>query len=529
MSIRTFPGIIIILTLLILAPGSYIAGSDSDMSLSQETVRYYFDLIASGNCESAIGLWEPGSRGRAARLEVEYDDVCVKADCNSPVIYDLNNMKKFLWGGIVSNAEIDSGVIRWTFRVEEGDREISHLYYTVKKDDYFWLITPQDYYARDWPVEQSKYFRFYINPEREKDFNEIAASSLDNFVESVAESIAIPEDRLRLLSEMKIDYYLCRNSREVALFSGKKEDGIYDPSCDAVITTMIPHFHEVARLLINFRLQKLPLVSLPFIRQGLAAHLGGRWQRSAQVVADFGKYILKYGILEIDSVLAPEGHEDIIENDLVDPVSACVVEYLLSALGYDRFFELYINLSGDYEFLRNISVEEVKAKLCTPFGIGWEDLKANFAAYVESGGVSAGMIYPGEIRTDRVLIEESGLTISASKEWIQIEYQHGDTVRPDIGILFSKSASLEGKRSALFREQYRGEMAYPGYRFGVRVDKNEIGLYDYAINQIKAKYIDAFRTGTGYYDSTQNKISAYFSLDLLEGTLPDVNDHVIVR
>lgn len=505
------------------------ANASSDIESSRDLMSYYIDLIESGNYESAVGLWQSSSLARATRLGIEYDNIHIKPDCGSPAVYDLARMNGLFNHGLQSSAVIDSGVIRWKFSARIGSQKTEHFYYVARVQDFSWLITSQDYYAREWPIEESRYFRFHINPDRATHFNSIAAESLDEFVENVAEKISISSERLNLLSEMKIDYYLCDGEDEVERFSGKRESGVYEPASDAIISYIIPHYHEVAHLLINFRLQRLPLFTIPLIQKGLATYLGGRWQRSPGIVFDFGKYILKYNVVEIDSILTfndfahPEG------GDIIIPVSACLIEYLYTVLGEEKFFQLYIALSGDLEFVTAISSDEVKAKITESFGQGWPELKNDFVQFVNSSGPHHGLLRPGDIETDKIIINENGLKISTSDKWLKIEYQTSKGVTPDINILFDRVTPMENKTSMLFNEQYRDKEKYDGYRYGIRLDRNEIGLYDYATNRIKAKFIEDAGARTDYYDSTLNKVTAYFDIDLVEGSLPEKEDYLILR
>ncbi|UCD95251.1 MAG: hypothetical protein JSU69_04165, partial [Candidatus Zixiibacteriota bacterium] len=293
MRIKAFAVLVIFLASTSLTARSTYAGTDD--SRSRNLMQYYFDLVKSGNFESAQGLWEPSTQARAARLNIEYDNAPVKTDCGSPVIYNFERVKDLIPAGLYSMANIDSGVIRWKFEGEIDGEKFRHFYFTADIGGYYWLIKPQDYYAKDWPLEVSKYFRFYISPDRVDHFNNIIVEALDAFVDEAAERILIAPERMNLLAEQKIDYYLCSSENEVDKLSGQRSRGVYDRGSDAVITTFIPHYHQVALLMINFKLRTLPLFTQSFLRMGLATYLGGRWQRAPEVVFDFGDYILKYG------------------------------------------------------------------------------------------------------------------------------------------------------------------------------------------------------------------------------------------
>jgi len=500
--------------------------------LSNETINYYFDLVLSGNYESACGLWEPSSFARANRLGIEYENIGVKIDCTSPVIYDFEKMRKYITQGVHSVAIIDSQIFRWKFETEKGGKKkdnISHYYFTAKTDNYFWLITPRDYYARDWNFYQSRYFRYYISPVRDAYYNDIAAESLDRYVEKIAKKLSIPDERLKLLEEMKIDYYLCKSPYEVELLSGKKERGVYDPASDAVITSLMPHYYTVAMQLINFKLQTLPLCTVPILQKSAAAYLGGRWQRSPEVVCDFGAYILKYGILEADSLFDNHDNESGEGGDLTSPVGACLAEYLWAKLSMERFFELYRSLSGNYRYITELPIDTIKSRIAGYLDQDWDTFNADFLLYATRDKSNEGSIRPGDIFTDRELINEDGLVISVSKEWLNVQYTAGKDNEPSVSILFDRIPELDDKISMLYKEQYPTERINKFFRYGIKLDKNEIGLYDYASNLIVAKYIDNFSADTDYFDETDNKISAYINIELLNDVLPGDGEYQIVK
>ena len=519
--------LVMFLAFIFVAPIGTCAGSDD--SKSRNLMQYYFDLMKSGNYESALGLWEPSTLARAARLEIEYDNIPVKPDCGSPVIYDYERVREILPGGLYSIANIDSGVVRWKFEEEVDGEKYRHFYFTADIGGYWWLIRPQDYYARDWPMEVSKYFRFYISPDRTDHLNGIIVEALDTFVDRVAERILITPERMALLAQQKIDYYLCNSESEVEKLSGQRCRGIYDPGSDAVISTFIPHYHQVALLLTNFKLQALPLFTQSFLRMGLATYLGGRWQRAPEVVFDFGDYILKYDIVELDSVLSFAGFNDPANGDVTYPVGACLAEYFYSSLGSDGFFNLYRALSGSYREVAMSPVSETKERIASALNTSWEEIEQNFARFMESRRDRHGLIYPGNVKTNEVIADREGLTLSVSDKWLKVEYQAGDTEKPDVNIIFGKTPVLDGKASLLFDEQHQNRLEYRGYRYGIKLDMNEIGLYDYATNQIKAKFIEDPADKSAYFDIDKNKVTAYFDKSLLNGMLPGKEDCLIVK
>lgn len=500
-----------------------------DTRASRELLTYYLDLVKSGNYESACGLWEPASYARSIRLGIQYNNIPIKPDFNSPVMQEFKLVKSYLPDGVISKAIFDSNVVRWKFRAEDSTFTRDHFYFTVVKDGYPWIIAPADYYTAGWSLTTTRYFRIYADPKRESELNSIALNSLDEFVTRTAATLGIVPERRKLLEETKIDYYLCNTDLEVEKITGIRDRGVYDPAYDAVVTTFLPHFHEIALLLVNFRLQHLPPATQPFIQYGFATYLGGRWQRSPAVVFDFGEYILKYKIIDIDSILTFNDFHNLEGGDVSYPVSSCLVEYLYEQLGLENFLALYGRLAGDRETIMTMTADTVRSIITDAVNMDWEQFNAGFQSFLEERGRRAGLIIPGQIEADQPVLENSGLRISTSDKWLQVVYQDADSTVGDITFLFDRCPELDSLKSMLFEEQFRGSRKFPGFRYGIRLDRNEIGLYDYAANQIKAKYIADPESSGIYYDPDKNRVTAYFGLDLLDGALPQKDNYQIIK
>jgi len=503
--------------------------SKSDDQKAYEALSYYLELIHSGNFESAEDFWETSAIERAHRLGIEYENVPIKTDCSSPVVYDREHLRYHLFHGIKSRSVVDSGLVKLNFSANIDVGKVYHSYLAQKLGDDFWLIFPQDYYARDWQRFETRYFRFYINPKRLEHYNHIAAEALDDFVEKIAGKIGIPSNRLSLLAEKKIDYYLCLDKIEVRKFTSRHEAGVYETGADAIISMIFPDFHLISQLLVNFRLEKLPLFTVPVLREGLSIYLGGRWQRSPEVIIDFGEYILDYELTEVDSIFVEDDSASDATGDITYPIDACFVDFLLTKLGGYDFFELYRNLSGDYRTVNGISADDIKSTVADALGTDWSGFRMSFKEYFAVRENHGGLIFPGDIAADKVLIEEQGLVVSVSDKWLSVDYAEPGNDNIDINVVFDKNVELTGKISSLFDEQYHNQRDYEGHRFGIKMDRNEIGLYDYATNQLKAKYVVNFDPSPDYYNEEKSEIRAYFDINLLDGNLPDKNDFKILR
>ncbi len=516
-----------VLCLVILIPAVLLA--QDDQSRAVNLFQNYLDLIASGNYESARDLWLPEIAARDSRLGINYDGIEIKSDCGSPAMYATSLVRPSLNQSYSNNTALDSTSFRFNFTAQLGEQKLPHTYFMKRRGQDYWFVHPQDIYAAAWPVEESKYFRFHINPASDKYFNEYGVASLDDFVEQIAARINIPPERLAVLAQSKIDYFLCGSEAEVGKIAGTVTRGVYDLASDAVITCIFPHYHEVGHLLVNFKLQNLALFTRSFMQEGTAVFLGGRWQRSPEVMLDFGEYIVRYDIANLDSILINADTANPLGADINYPVAACLVDYLITNIGLDKFFALYRALSGDYSFYTDENIDSLKQILVAATGRKWDDLQADFIKYCTNRPPEKTKIFPGEITDAKPLVTDRGLEIAASDKWINIIYRPDSVEKTDASFLFDKSGSMKEKKSTLFDEQFKGKETFSGYRYGIRLDKNEIGVYDYFTNQLIAKYVRDFSPSAEYYDSTANRLSAHFDRSVLGDKVPDMTDHQLIK
>ena len=73
-----------------------------------DLMKEYFDLVVSGNYESATHLWTESAQERASRFGIEYAGIPVKLDCVSPVIQNLAVMRDYLYVPVKETAVLPS-------------------------------------------------------------------------------------------------------------------------------------------------------------------------------------------------------------------------------------------------------------------------------------------------------------------------------------------------------------------------------------------------------------------------------------
>jgi len=200
------------------------------------------------------------------------------------------------------------------------------------------IISPVLYHTRDWLTIDSKYIRFFTNS-REK-INNYAIDKLNNFVEELCRKLEIEDIDVKVLESKKILYFLCMDLDEIEKLTGYRTMGMCNLAFDYVISIFNSHYHELAHILINFKLKRTFLYTHPFFQEGFAVSAGGRGGLSSDVMLRTGVYL---------SNNFPELNEHLfIDNfykedaSISYPVSGLFNSYFISRSGMRKYLDCYI-------------------------------------------------------------------------------------------------------------------------------------------------------------------------------------------
>jgi len=514
--------LIVALTFVGLLPAASSFGQEGYRDVIPVMTRY-FELVVSGNFDIAGDMWSSEALERSQRFGISYRDIELKTDCNSPIIRHWDNITSRVIAPIRKYEVLEEGT--W-YELEYADvygtSLLRHNYYAERRGDWFWFSYPQDFYAADWPVVESRYFRVRTDPEVQKYVNGVALAEADRFVEKMAERLGMSSERLDLIAETKIEYFYCRSDSVVEQITGFLVKGTLDLASNDVISADFPHFHEISHLLVNIHLQDLPLYTLPVVREGLAVYLAGRWGKHPAVLMDLATALYELQLLSFDSVFTMRGFDSESGADIVYPVTGIFCGYLIDRLGIPEFLELYLKLSGKFDYLNGLSAEEIQKTITGATGhADWVILTSDFEAYLKTYVESRLAARPGIGGNGDELVSQDRFVVRETDEWISFEF-HGDRSGTQLegNLVFAPQEDLNGQVSSLFESHYGESRKYEGHRFGVRFDRNEIGLYDYGSNLLVAKYIWGITPSDDYYDADRNVITARFDRSLFRDMLP---------
>lgn len=493
-------------------------------------LREYFDLITSGNLESAYYLWTDACRARSDKFNIHYLNIPLKVDCNSPVVRDLETMRYFLDPPAKLQMRLTPSIYsKLEYRANVDGNEVGQDYYSVFLNGFNWLIYPQDYYCRDFEKIQTKYFDIRYNPNLKEYLNDDVLNAADNYIEAMADSLNLGDEKLKQIETEKITYFLCESDESIKEITGHMIKGTFDLPSNDIISAFFPHYHELDHLLINYKLQELPLFTLPLFREGSAVKYGGRWGKSPASLLALAGYLYKENVFEFDSILTMNGFNKFAGADLAYPVAGLFNSFLIDKIGIEKYLNLYREMSGNFDTVNSIKAEDIMLKITESAGYdSWQNLKEDFTKYIDKAiEKNSGLTAGNPEKKGKLIVDKPEFQVYDCGDWYAVVVSPTEG-KPEGNILFDHDLKLSGMKSALFNEQYRGDRQFEGYRYGIRYDTNEVGIYDYATNYLMAKYIWGITPSENYYHEDENKLYFTFKKDITDVPFDKFDDYTLL-
>jgi len=304
------------------------------------------------------------------RLGIEYDNVKNK-------FFIGNEIPEEIREGVISGKYEYNVAIEPHAGMKIGDTRFALTIPDIQfRKEYYYndgMISATTFYTRKWQKLESKYFTFRL--EEPKYFNEYCVKRLDQFVDLIADTLGFTIAERRILEKEKIGYIFCKDEASVEKITGFRAKGMAILGTDEIVTSYQTHFHEVAHILINYKLKKSGLYTLPFFMEGFAVAVGGRGGMAPRVVTDLGYYLEKSSILTYDSIITNDGFYN---NDasMSYAVAGLYNSFLLHELGGEKYLKLYMKVNGNLHFIKKILSQELNL----PSTIAW----SSFLNYYEN-------------------------------------------------------------------------------------------------------------------------------------------------
>jgi hypothetical protein len=512
----------------ITASGAHAAAPDSVFNM-------YLRAVLAGNWDEAKALWLPEEVVAAERLGVTYTGVPLKVDCSSPLLEHREAINSGVVTVTVTEPFRDEErmvVKRATLQTKSG-QSVTATYLVVPREGHWYLTSRIWWETKSWRTRDTHYIRLYMMDTTL--VNDVALAEMDRFVDSLFSLFQATPEQRTLLTKQKILYFFA-GKETVQTLSAYDVHGVSYRPLDAVITSHLPHEHELTHVVADFVLSPLPMYSLAVLQEGLATACGGRWGKSPRVVLGLGAYILQSGLVAPDAILTDSGfHGDAATSDLAYAAAGVLTRFLVESLGWKHFSVLYRRFSGPQPYVAGLSQSEIERVLVEVTGQPWDGLVRSCIAIANESADHEAGIWPAtpahsagpvifESTTDsltlRLFAVDSDLYLETSG--LAAEREHGL-------VLTAKPAPAPtGYRSTLFAEHWP-TVAYKGEAVGIVLEKTEAGIYDYRTNTLLAKFAAGFSNGQSFWDEKAKRNRVRIERAILPVAIDSVNFQVLAR
>lgn len=431
-------------------------------ALTQSQADLFIKSLLSDSLSSEAFV-HPTALATSQRLGIRYDDVPEKY----LIQYDISSetrrrIRQDSLGYQINLRQEANGYALLNFTIDDPENNASQDFYFHNG----YLISAVDFYTRNWQVFETRYFRFLVsNP---KNHTPYAADLLDNFVEEMLERLQFDAADRQRLATQKIVYALCDSTAEVGRLTGFESRGTYILGFDQIVSTFNSHTHEVAHLLINFKLRELPLFTHPFMQEGFACAFGGRGGKLPSVINNLGAFLQESKFMEYREILTMANFRN---NDasLTYPLSGIYNKFLFETRGLDEYLKLYRWLSGDEQTL---SRRRFIQMLPQP---------AEFLAYLKEYSLHAEITFADSIPAGLPRLDGEWGEIYADSSFYYFNLNQSlliSSVPPaDTAKFYSKE----------FPEIFKGA-TYRGEKYVLEVTENEIKVFNFYTAALDAFY-----------------------------------------
>lgn len=488
--------------LLALTPHAMAASADA-------VFNDYIQAILAEDWPKAESFWLPDEVSLAKRLGVEFTGVPLKVDCSSPVLEHRFAIRDNLVQFSVSDSTLADTLIAKTVIIRSGAQPvIVHRYLVVQSPD-GWRITSPIYHAtRLWPVINTTHVR--VRCPADSLLNQYALDALDRFIDSLGAIFHFRSEHWTSLNDNKLDYYLADRETIKAL-TGYDAHGMTYLPLDAVVTSHLPHDHELVHAILNYRMAPLPMYTLPAVQEGVAVSYGGRWGKSPRVIMQLGAFVLASGMMKVDDILTYNGfHADAA--DLSYALGGLFTRCLIESIGFPKFSVLYRRLSGPQQYIRSLTDREIRRAVEETTGQPWDTfIPGCVGREVEMfshRGIDPCESIPGEKEVWRHPSPDDSrdFTLTEDSTHYYIEAK-GSLAGKSIGLFLEDAERFDEPlyRSRLFSEQMSGETSN-GQIVGIVFDSLEAGVYDYRTDLLLAKFASGFTAGESMWNPVDRVI-----------------------
>ncbi len=470
------------------------AAFGSPAKTPRDLFENYRSALTDGRYADAENCWDLSTIEASKRLGITYDNIAAKYDCASPLVTLLPEVRSGLITASVDTTIDKPDYSEVSLRLSTARDTSICRYFAVQSADGWKLISALQSLTADWKIHETKYVRLFYSDSTL--INDYACTKLDRFIENIGRRLGLTDDDFALLQKEKIYYYLC-NEGQIKEITGYNTQGMADLPLDAVVSRQFPHWHELTHLLVNFAEKHIPLYTIPFLQEGTASYFGGRWGRSPKTIMYTGAALIRNGINDVGDVLSyNDFHVTVGVPDISYPLSAIIVDRLLTRMNPQDFLDLYRLFSGSLDDVRAFTKEEVMAIVGKYCGATWDDIADDCRRFVDSMticGIKPCEEPPAAAPVSEVsdMGNELHVRIWEDSDDYQFEISASDSVHSGILLISDDENDSTAYISRLFSQHAPGE-TYRGEPFGIKFTEAEVSCYDYLCDELTGIYVPGF-------------------------------------
>lgn len=436
--------------------------TSTSQELSPEQAETFIRHLINKD-DDIVRFIDPSEIAISKRLGIQYNGIDQKFLISYEIPEDINDR--------IQNGELSYTVIPKTLSEHYSKITLSIAKIDFQKDFFFYqekLISPVSYYAKNWKRISSRHFRFIISDSTL--FNSYCIAELEGFFVKMAGLLNITKERLEKIRTQKIYYFLCKDEDEIKQLTGFNTRGMYLVASDYVITTYNAHYHELLHLLMNFKLQNLPLYTTPFLQEGFAVAFGGRGGKEPNIILDIGLFIHKSELPDFSLLLSKKGFST-VDASLSYPLSGLYNLFLVEKIGMEEYLKIYRKYSGSAQQIENSKMDQGEL----PAISDWKDFidRADFSS-----------IGFEKLKDGRQMIFHNKST-RIYEDAIKYYFSMRDT------LLIKTGEVYDGYQSKKYNEIFPNRN-YNGEKYLILVNDLELSIYNLYTNNLIGSFVGTF-------------------------------------
>lgn len=507
--------------------GAAVAQISAETAGSYDHFFGYVQACISGDLDRAMSYWHPADIANAARLGIRRRDGNPRIDCDSPLwsfidaIRDSTAAYRFGPPAMLATGRF-AGHASIMLVVEAPQGRGRKQYLFDQGPNGGWLLTRHERLLMEQGPATSGRLVSVLErrPAAPWTLPAFLLENLDAAAAEMIELLALPAARAGEIEADKLHYMLADPSTVEYVAGDTSTDGALMAS--GIVLTPHPYdTHDLAKLVIQAWIQDLPLGTLPALKFGLAAHLGGLRGWHPAALDRWGRAAVAAGAVTIDELLAWNGHDSAPRD--VTAAAAAFAGLLREGYGPDALRAAYEFCSGSSQDVANRPVEEIKRRLQKGLKTDWTTLADRFDAWCRAGRQPA--LPPAELNTD----ELSGLAATARQTLGTLDVRivaHGGRIfvlaaaaaAPVHAALVFGGGESETQPNALYAEHFPA-VVYRGETHALVLTPHGTRLYDYRRQIVIAHHCEDIwpgeRTGLRYLRNDGTALAVEVPADLL--------------